>query len=76
MLVKFGGCSGLRVKLQKSQMFCTGMSDEVAERLSSIVQIHRGQLLVRYLGLPLITKRLSHGDCIPLVEKVCNKIQC
>ncbi|GAV59123.1 hypothetical protein CFOL_v3_02654 [Cephalotus follicularis] len=34
------------------------------------VQFREGTLPVTYLGLPLITKRLSRTDCAPLVERL------
>ncbi|XP_010467312.1 PREDICTED: uncharacterized protein LOC104747378 [Camelina sativa] len=33
-----------------------------------------GQLPVRYLGLPLVTKRLSLSDCAPLIEQLKKRI--
>ncbi|KAJ0078798.1 hypothetical protein Patl1_23313 [Pistacia atlantica] len=33
-----------------------------------------GQLPVSYLGVPLITSRLYHNDCIPLIEKVEKRV--
>ncbi|GAV92754.1 zf-RVT domain-containing protein, partial [Cephalotus follicularis] len=36
----------------------------------SSVQFTEGVLPVTYLGLPLITKRLSKNDCSPLVERI------
>ncbi|GJY05634.1 RNA-directed DNA polymerase, eukaryota, reverse transcriptase zinc-binding domain protein, partial [Tanacetum coccineum] len=33
-----------------------------------------GKLQVRYLGVPLITKQISIGDCKPLIDKVKTKI--
>ncbi|GAV91954.1 zf-RVT domain-containing protein, partial [Cephalotus follicularis] len=35
-----------------------------------IVQCQEGKLPVTYLGLPLITKRLTKTDCSPLVERI------
>lgn len=34
----------------------------------------RGQLPVRYLGLPLLTKRMTVSDFLPLVEKIRTRI--
>ena len=33
-----------------------------------------GVLPVRYLGVPLVTRRLSERDCIPLVDKITARI--
>lgn len=32
-------------------------------------------LPIRYLGVPLITTRLTHTDCLPLVEKITTRIK-
>lgn len=32
-----------------------------------------GELPVRYLGLPLITKQLTHSDCLPLIDQVTKR---
>ncbi|GAV92785.1 hypothetical protein CFOL_v3_36163, partial [Cephalotus follicularis] len=37
------------------------------------IQFQEGALPVTYLGLPLITKRLSKADCNPLVERITAK---
>ena len=34
-----------------------------------------GKLPVRYLGVPLVTKRLIEKDCEPLVEKITAKVK-
>lgn len=51
------------------------MSDEQAKEISAIAEFQRGELPVRYLGLPLITKKLAHADCLPLVDRVVVRIQ-
>lgn len=34
-----------------------------------------GELPVRYLGVPLITSRLRHSDCRPLLERILSRIR-
>lgn len=36
--------------------------------------VAQGSLPVRYLGVPLISKRLSHTDCLELTDKVSRRI--
>lgn len=76
VLEKFRVCSGLQVNVLKSLIFCAGMSDQQAENIYTIVDFNKGELPVRYLGLPLITKKLCHADCMPLLERVIARVQC
>ncbi|GKB10859.1 RNA-directed DNA polymerase, eukaryota, reverse transcriptase zinc-binding domain protein [Tanacetum coccineum] len=39
-----------------------------------IVPFAIGKLPVRYLGVPLITKKISSTDCKPLIDKVKNRV--
>ena len=34
-----------------------------------------GSLPVRYLGVPLVTRKLTANDCAPLVEKITARIK-
>lgn len=40
------------------------------ESIQSISGIRIGKLPVRYLGVPLVTRKLSETDCQPLVDKI------
>lgn len=44
-------------------------------RNSGNEQFPKVELPVKYLGLPLLSTRLSHIDCLPLVKKVSSRIQ-
>lgn len=68
-LVEFGEMSGLKPNLQKSNVFLSCVSDDMAQRLCSIVEMPRGSLPVRYLGLPLISTKLGYHDCQPIFSK-------
>lgn len=73
ILVEFESLSGLRANPAKSTIFCAGASEQEKDILS-LFQMNEGSLLVRYLGVPLITKKLSATDCECLVTKVSAKI--
>lgn len=75
VLERFRECFGLQVNEQKYQIFCAGMSDARDEEIRSIIDFWRGERPVRYIGLPLIAKRLSHGGCLPLIDNVEGRIQ-
>lgn len=78
MIVKvfeeFGRLSGLKISMEKSSIYLVGVSDRVCNEITSQFSFDRGQLLVRYLGLPLLTKRMSTNDYLPLLESVKDRI--
>jgi hypothetical protein len=75
VLVEFEGLSGLRANPDKSLAFCAGISGRDKKTLLSLLQMSEGTLPVRYLGVPLITKRLSAVDCVTLVAKFISRIE-
>ncbi|GKE40752.1 hypothetical protein Tco_1464157 [Tanacetum coccineum] len=60
--------------MSKSTMFCSNLSDAIKNEILGIVPFNVGKLPVRYLGVPLVTRRLSVKDCKSLVEKVKGKV--
>ncbi|GJW52546.1 RNA-directed DNA polymerase, eukaryota, reverse transcriptase zinc-binding domain protein [Tanacetum coccineum] len=71
---EFSSVSGLHPNMSKSTMFCSNLSDAIKNEILGIVPFNVGKLPVRYLGVPLVTKRLSVKDCKSLVEKVKGKV--
>ncbi|KAG5542725.1 hypothetical protein RHGRI_015741 [Rhododendron griersonianum] len=73
-LDEFHSFSGLSPNLQKSAIFYSGVSNDLQEVLEAILPIPHGYLPVRYLGVPLITSRLSYSDCMQLKDKIIQRI--
>ncbi|GJR15370.1 RNA-directed DNA polymerase, eukaryota, reverse transcriptase zinc-binding domain protein [Tanacetum coccineum] len=73
-LDKFSYISGLYPNLSKCTMFCGSLDDDTKEEISSIFPFKEGKLLVRYLGVPLVTKKIGIAECNQLVEKVRQKL--
>ncbi|GKA23573.1 hypothetical protein Tco_0709606 [Tanacetum coccineum] len=73
-LDEFNGYTGLLPNMQKSTIFFGGLSSAEKQNILNIIPFTEGKFLVRYLGVPLITKQLSISDCKPLVNKVQIKI--
>ncbi|KAL0650745.1 hypothetical protein Bca4012_093436 [Brassica carinata] len=71
---EFESCSGLRISLEKSTLYTAGISDSIKEDILASFPFSTGSLPVRYLGLPLLTKRMTVNDYLPLVEKVRKKM--
>ncbi|XP_048140783.1 uncharacterized protein LOC125316483 [Rhodamnia argentea] len=67
-LDRFSNWSGLRPNMSKSELFCSGGSPQLRHHLLSPMGFREGVLPIRYLGVPLISSRLSKGDCISLVN--------
>ncbi|GKV04889.1 hypothetical protein SLEP1_g16984 [Rubroshorea leprosula] len=73
---EFGRVSGLEVNRMKSQVFFSGVREGQKVALIQKLGFAEGQLPIRYLGLPLISKKLSPGACrVQLVNSVLFHIQ-
>ncbi|GKV05641.1 hypothetical protein SLEP1_g17628 [Rubroshorea leprosula] len=71
---EFARVSGLEVNRMKSQVFFSGVREGQKAALIQKLGFAEGQLLVRYLGLPLISKKLSPGACQPIIDKIHQRI--
>ena len=71
---EFAGRSGLQISLEKSTIYVAGISEPERAQILSSFPFATGQLLVRYLGLPLLTKQMTTADYSPLLEMVRSKI--
>lgn len=69
----FDRMSGLKISMEKSILFMAGNMQKREEILSDF-QFTTGSLLVRYLGLPLLTKRMTVLDYLPLTEKIRKRV--
>ncbi|KAL0561777.1 hypothetical protein IC582_002218 [Cucumis melo] len=74
-LQKFGEFSGLFANPRKSSIFVAGVNNEYASHLAACMGFVRGNLPVRYLGLPLLTGRLRSIDCAPLIQRITSRIR-
>ena len=75
MLRLFYTIFGLQINNAKCELFSTGVSKGVLLKIQRHTGFKLGELLVRYLGVPLVTKRLTEKDCAPFVEKITTKIK-
>ncbi|XP_010513664.1 PREDICTED: uncharacterized protein LOC104789708 [Camelina sativa] len=71
VLENFKVISGLGVNLAKSCLFLDGND---ISGIASRQGLSHGALPVRYLGVPLITQKLSPTDYQPLIDKVKGRI--
>lgn len=68
---EFDKISGLKISMGKSTLF---MARIVREEEIARHGFTTGKLLVRYLGLPFLTKNMTVTDFLPLVEKIIKRI--
>jgi len=73
-LREFELLSGLKANPSKSFLFCSGVSERIKISLLSELQMGEGHLPVRYLGVPLISSKLSAADCKVLLDKIAGRI--
>ncbi|GAV80044.1 hypothetical protein CFOL_v3_23506, partial [Cephalotus follicularis] len=62
--------SGLAASTEKSSIFFCNTCRRTREHILRITHFRQDTLPVKYLGLPLITSRLTKQHCAPLIEKI------
>lgn len=73
-LLLFQQLSGLSASQNKSQIFFGGCGKNMKKDIIEIIGFPEGALPIRYLGLLLITNKLKHKHCKPLIDKIKMKI--
>ncbi|KAK4383788.1 hypothetical protein Sango_2744200 [Sesamum angolense] len=71
----FASLSGLHTNPQKSQLIISKAASGLRDSLLETLGFQEGHLPIRYLGLPLISARLSIADCQPLLQKIDSRIK-
>ena len=73
-LDQFFQFTGLQANNGKSCLFFSNVEDHLVDHILSTLNFVKGQLPIRYLGVPLITTKLKKQDCDVLVNKICSRI--
>ncbi|KAK4397773.1 Anaphase-promoting complex subunit [Sesamum angolense] len=73
-LQEFRDVSGLAVNTSKSSIFTAGIENNMLCDILARTEFTRGEMPVRYLGIPLAAQRLSVRDYSPLVDQIANNI--
>lgn len=71
---EYAGISGLEISVEKSTLFMAGISEDTRSAILHHFPFAQGNLPVRYLGLPLLTKQMTRSDYLPLMEKLRSRI--
>lgn len=69
VLDNFKALSGLSVSISKTCFFSCGVQQPEIEQILLQCGLTQGALPIRYLGVPLCTKKLTLANCEPLGEK-------
>nr|XP_043620313.1 uncharacterized protein LOC122592176 [Erigeron canadensis] len=72
----FSKVSGLIPNLGKSVIFFGSMAERDKAEILQIMPFKCGKLPVRYLGVPLLAKKLSVADCRILIDRIKSRIDC
>ncbi|GJZ80916.1 RNA-directed DNA polymerase, eukaryota, reverse transcriptase zinc-binding domain protein [Tanacetum coccineum] len=75
-LEEFSKVSGLFPNHSKSTIFFGSMLENKKQELLEIMPFKYGKLPMKYLGVPLLSKRLWVNDCKCLIEFVERRIKC
>lgn len=69
-LKEFSKCSGLEINQDKSNIFAGGVHMEELDRIRELFGFLIGELPVKYLGVPLASKRLNLSHYFPLIDQI------
>ncbi|XP_019238100.1 PREDICTED: uncharacterized protein LOC109218205 [Nicotiana attenuata] len=71
---QFSTASGLKVNLNKSSVYFSGVCNMEQELILQQLGYVQGELPFRYLGVPLTTKKMRVKQWQPLIDKIVAKI--
>ncbi|XP_039020182.1 uncharacterized protein LOC120151944 [Hibiscus syriacus] len=74
VLDHFYDISGLHLNSSKCEIFSAGCSSRSMDFFQHITGLKKGSLHVRYLGIPLVTHKLTEKDCVVLIEKIKKRL--
>ncbi|GAV92486.1 hypothetical protein CFOL_v3_35865, partial [Cephalotus follicularis] len=70
----FKAVSGLAAGAEKSFIFFCNTKRRIRDQILRVTNFKQGVLPVKYLGLPLITSRLTKRDCTLLTENILARV--
>ncbi|XP_038996104.1 uncharacterized protein LOC120120557 [Hibiscus syriacus] len=73
-LERFYDLSGLKLNTLKTELFACGLSGSTLDQIQSVTGFRVAQLPVRYLGVPLVTQKLTSKDCAALLGRIKDKL--
>ncbi|GKC17938.1 RNA-directed DNA polymerase, eukaryota, reverse transcriptase zinc-binding domain protein [Tanacetum coccineum] len=73
-LDEFSLSSGLYPSMSKSEAFLCGLTPEIKNDILMAMPFKEGTLPIKYLGIPLVSKKINVNDCKILIEVIHNRI--
>lgn len=67
---------GLAVSHEKSIIYFGNVKVGIQERILQVTGFQRGRFPLRYLGVPITSKRLLKVDCDLIVDRMLKRILC
>ncbi|XP_019255176.1 PREDICTED: uncharacterized protein LOC109233767 [Nicotiana attenuata] len=67
--------SGLQANLEKSSLYIAGVPMVFKARMLAELQLSTGSIPFKYLGVPLSSRKITIQQCMPLVEKMVERIR-
>ncbi|XP_071727568.1 uncharacterized protein [Rutidosis leptorrhynchoides] len=74
VLDEFGKVLGLLPNLNKGTIFFGSVPGDIQHKILQVLPFTVGYHPMKYLGVPLLSKRLSKNDCRGLIDKVKDKV--
>ncbi|KAL0853720.1 hypothetical protein Bca101_058872 [Brassica carinata] len=74
VLANFQSRPGLAISITKTCFFSSDLSEQEIDEIKQETGLPYGQLPIRYLGVPLCTKKLSMANFEPLIQSVKTKL--
>ncbi|XP_058735433.1 uncharacterized protein LOC131607445 [Vicia villosa] len=71
----FSKTIGLVINPRKFKVFCGGMDRDTQNLLCRITDFEEGKLPMKYLGVPITSKRLSLHHYLPLIDKITHRMK-
>nr|TKR98083.1 hypothetical protein D5086_0000206310 [Populus alba] len=71
----FSKISGLAINHDKSYVFLSGVDPDLRIAITNQLSFKPGTLPVKYLGVPLISTRLTYQNCVALIDRITSRIK-
>ncbi|GJZ55587.1 RNA-directed DNA polymerase, eukaryota, reverse transcriptase zinc-binding domain protein [Tanacetum coccineum] len=72
---EFGKVAGLIPNYNKSIIIFGSLNDEEKQEILEVIPFKVKKLPIRYLGVPLTSRRIKHKECKSLIDKVESRVQ-